>query len=58
MQKHFALPDDHLHETAHRIEHYIDPSLQWALSSELDAPATDPHGKVIPSPNVPETGND
>jgi len=49
MQKHFALPDDHLHETAHRIEHYIDPSLQQALDTELDAPATDPHGKQIPS---------
>jgi len=48
MQKHFALPDDHLHETAHRIEHYIDPTLQKALDSELDAPATDPHGKKIP----------
>ena len=48
MQKHFALPDDHLHETAHRVEHYIDPSLQQALDSELDAPATDPHGKKIP----------
>lgn len=54
MHKHFALPDDHLHETAHRIEHYIDPSLQRALSSELDAPATDPHGKSIPSPDTPE----
>ena len=48
MQKHFALPDDHLHETAHRIEHYIDPSLQQALDTELDTPATDPHGKKIP----------
>ncbi len=55
MHKHFALPDDHLHETAHRVEHYIDPSLQRALSSELESPATDPHGKVIPSSDMPET---
>lgn len=48
MQKHFALPDDHLHETAHRVEHYIDPTLQQALDQELDTPATDPHGKQIP----------
>ncbi len=48
MHKHFALPDDHLHETAHRIEHYIDPTLQQALNTELDAPALDPHGKKIP----------
>ena len=57
MQKHFALPDDHLHETAHRIEHYIDPPLQQALSKELDAPEIDPHGKVIPSPDTPEPGH-
>lgn len=55
MQKHFALPDDHLHETAHRIEHYLDPALQRELSSELDTPATDPHGKEIPSSAAPET---
>ncbi len=48
MQKHFALPDDHLHETAHRVEHYIDPKLQQALDSELETPTTDPHGKRIP----------
>lgn len=48
MHKHFALPDDHLHETAHRIEHYIDPTLQQALDTELDTPAVDPHGKKIP----------
>ncbi len=48
MHKHFALPDDHLHETAHRIEHHIDPTLQKALDTELDAPAVDPHGKKIP----------
>lgn len=49
MQKHFALPEDHLHEAAHRVEHYIDPSLQQALNSELDTPTTDPHGKRIPT---------
>lgn len=58
MHKHFALPDDHLHETAHRIEHYIDPSLQQALSSELQAPAIDPHGKVIPSCDTTGTGSE
>lgn len=48
MQKHFALPDDHLHDTAHRVEHYIDPALLEALDAELETPATDPHGKRIP----------
>ena len=50
MHKHFDLPDDHLHETAHRIEHYIDPKLQQALDAELEGPAVDPHGKKIPDP--------
>jgi manganese/zinc/iron transport system permease protein len=48
MAKHFDLPDDHLHETAHRVEHYIDEDIQHDLHSELDAPARDPHGKRIP----------
>lgn len=48
MLKHFALPEDHLHESAHRVEHYLDPSLEQALKTELDTPATDPHGKQIP----------
>jgi manganese/zinc/iron transport system permease protein len=50
MQKHFDLPEDHLHETAHRVEHYLDSTLQQALNQELDTPTIDPHGKQIPSP--------
>ena len=33
---------------AHGLVHYIDPTLQQALNTELDAPALDPHGKKIP----------
>lgn len=48
MSRHFELPDDHLHETAHRVEHFIDEEIQHRLQSELNAPRRDPHGKRIP----------
>lgn len=46
--KHFELPDDHLHESAHWVEHFIDPSLRDELFLELSEPTEDPHGSVIP----------
>lgn len=49
MSKHFAVPDDHLHETAARVEHFIDERMQAQLANELDAPEEDPHGRRIPS---------
>lgn len=48
MAKHFELPADHLHDTAERVEHFLDPQLREMLSDELDSPATDPHGRSIP----------
>ncbi len=48
MAKHFVVPDDHLHETASRVEHFLDPDLREELAEELDAPETDPHGRAIP----------
>ncbi|MCH2123388.1 MAG: metal ABC transporter permease [Pirellulaceae bacterium] len=48
VEKHFDLPDDHLHESAERAEHYIDPTLQEQLLAELDHPEEDPHGRSIP----------
>lgn len=48
MHKHFDLPEDHLHRSAHVVEHYLDPQLQAELAEELDSPRTDPHGKEIP----------
>ncbi|MGD9854557.1 MAG: metal ABC transporter permease [Planctomycetaceae bacterium] len=56
MSKHFELPDDHLHETAHRVEHFIDDEIQDRLRHELDAPVTDPHGKNIPDKPGPAAG--
>jgi manganese/zinc/iron transport system permease protein len=47
--KHFELPDDHLHQSAHWVEHFIDPDLRDELFVELSEPTKDPHGSVIPS---------
>lgn len=49
MARHFDLPDDHLHETAHRVEHVLDRDLQKRLDRELDTPSEDPHGREIPA---------
>ena len=48
ISKHFDLDDDHLHEPAHRVEHYIGPKLQDQLAEELDTSSVDPHGRQIP----------
>jgi len=48
MIKHLPLPDDHLHETAERVEHYLDPEFRERLADELQQPQYDPHGKPIP----------
>ncbi len=43
-----TLPDDQLHFSAHRAEHFIDPALAAQLASELNEPEQDPHGRSIP----------
>lgn len=48
MARHFSLPDDHLHETAHRVEHFLDVPMVDQLEQELDQPGLDPHGRAIP----------
>ena len=48
LAKHFTVPADHLHHSAMRVEHNIDPALARQLEAELDAPDEDPHGRVIP----------
>ncbi|MGZ0169808.1 MAG: metal ABC transporter permease [Planctomycetales bacterium] len=49
MARHFSLPDDHLHEAAHRVEHFLDVPMVDQLEQELDQPGLDPHGRSIPS---------
>ncbi len=48
MAKHFALPLDHLHEPASRVEHFITPAMDAQLQAQLTDPSRDPHGKEIP----------
>jgi ABC-type Mn2+/Zn2+ transport system permease subunit/Mn-dependent DtxR family transcriptional regulator len=48
LHENVALPDDHLHDVAHRMEHFIGPQLQEDLARELCEPQTDPHGRAIP----------
>jgi len=48
MAKHFQLPDTHLHETSHRVEHYLNPDIRSQLEEELETPEADPHGRDIP----------
>jgi manganese/zinc/iron transport system permease protein len=43
-----GMPLDHVHEPAHRVEHYIDEQMREQLEQNLDAAATDPHGRDIP----------
>jgi manganese/zinc/iron transport system permease protein len=37
-----------VHDSAHRIEHFLKPELTRQLDEKLKAPATDPHGHEIP----------
>ena len=43
-----GIPLDHLHEPAHRMEHFVDEELAEAILERLDRPETDPHGRGIP----------
>ncbi|QDS99392.1 metal ABC transporter permease [Adhaeretor mobilis] len=46
--EYLGLPLDHIHEPAHRVEHFIDERIRGKLEEELDASAGDPHGREIP----------
>ncbi len=48
LAEHFALPLDHIHAPAERVEHFIDQQMQDDLALETSTPTSDPHGKVIP----------
>jgi Mn-dependent DtxR family transcriptional regulator len=48
MEKDFALPIDHVHDPAERMEHFLGPDLQSELAAQLGEPAVDPHGRQIP----------
>lgn len=46
--RNLGLPLDHVHEPAHRVEHFIGDQLREELKSNLDAAELDPHGREIP----------
>lgn len=48
MSTQLALPPDHVHAPADRVEHYTDAKLRDRLAAELAHPTTDPHGRPIP----------
>ena len=48
LDENFALPRDHLHAPAERIEHFIGAGLQAQLAEEVKDSHVDPHGKAIP----------
>jgi len=48
LDRHFALPADHLHAGAERVEHFITPEMRSALANDVSDRTTDPHGKPIP----------
>ncbi|MBZ0273219.1 hypothetical protein K8I61_14370, partial [bacterium] len=47
LAKHFPLPEDHLHEPAHRMEHFLDRDMRAQIEAEVEHPATDPHGRPM-----------
>lgn len=48
LQQNFDLPLDHLHDPAHKIEHFLGPDLVAQLEEGLSRPDHDPHGRRIP----------
>jgi manganese/zinc/iron transport system permease protein len=48
LSTHLALPPDHVHAPADRMEHYTDPALRDQLAADLANPTRDPHGRPIP----------
>ena len=46
--QHLGMPLDHVHEPAHRVEHFIDEKMRETLASEIDTEGKDPHGREIP----------
>jgi manganese/zinc/iron transport system permease protein len=46
--KHLGLPLDHVHEPAHRVEHFLGPNIRGQLQAAVDGAEKDPHGRDIP----------
>ncbi|MCH2115915.1 MAG: metal ABC transporter permease [Pirellulales bacterium] len=46
--EHLGMPLDHVHEPAHRVEHFIDEQMAQELKANVDSSKQDPHGRAIP----------
>jgi manganese/zinc/iron transport system permease protein len=46
--QYLGLPLDHVHEPAHRVEHFIGQEMREELEAKVDATGGDPHGREIP----------
>lgn len=48
LSRRLNLPQDHLHDDAESVEHFITPELERRLEEELGFPSKDPHDSEIP----------
>ena len=46
--KQLGLPLDHVHEPAHRVEHFTGPEIREQLTKAVEDATQDPHGRDIP----------
>lgn len=51
LHHHLGLAPDHVHPTAHVLEHITDSEMRRRLEARVESPSTDPHGKEIPEEN-------
>lgn len=50
-----GMDSSHVHETAERLEHFTDLSLQEKIAELQGHPEIDPHGKKVPGSTAPQT---
>lgn len=48
LEQRLDVPLDHVHEPAHRMEHFVTPELAERIAAKLDQHERDPHGRQIP----------
>jgi len=55
LHEHVGVAADHVHGTAHRVEHITTPAMQRKLDEATDEPSRDPHGRRVPPARGDET---
>lgn len=53
-----GIKEDHVHEPAHIVEHYLDPQLEAKLDALFEGSTQDPHGRQIPIVTPSKDGAD